>query len=124
MMGSGQLQLIVAESTDGGQTWSEKFATTTSSSSANRSALPAVSILPDGAIGLLSANYTGTSNSNGTPTQFRHSSWWLSRLQVLSIMVAIGLRLAEETLVHGRGRRLELQLGWVDINNLLVIESN
>jgi hypothetical protein len=53
MMGSGQLQLIVAESTDGGQTWSEKFATTTSSSSANRSALPAVSILPDGAIGLL-----------------------------------------------------------------------
>jgi hypothetical protein len=37
MMGSGQLQLIVAESTD----------------SANRSALPAVSILPDGAIGSL-----------------------------------------------------------------------
>ena len=70
------------------------------------------------------ANYTGTSNSNGTPTQFRHSSRWLSRLQVLSIMVAIGLRLAEETLVHRRGRRLELQLGWVDINNLLVTESN
>ena len=112
MMGSGQLQLIVAELTDGGQTWSEKFATTTSSSSANRSTLPAVSILPDVVPSACStANYTGTSNSNGTPTQFRHSSWWLSRLQVLSIMVALGLRLAEETLVHRRGCHLEFQFG-------------
>src|SRR5262245_1884251 len=49
----GQLQLVVSESTDGGDTWSEKFST----SSTTRSAQPGVAILANGAIGLLYNNY-------------------------------------------------------------------
>lgn len=56
--GSGLLQLHVIESTDGGTTWTQKFAT----SSAVRSALPGVSILTDGAIGLLYAQYNPATN--------------------------------------------------------------
>ena len=51
--GSGQLQLIVAESFDGGTNWATKFAT----SSATRSAQPALAILADGTIGFLYDNY-------------------------------------------------------------------
>jgi hypothetical protein len=49
----GQLQLVVSESTDGGDTWSQKFST----SSTTRSAQPGVAILANGAIGLLYNNY-------------------------------------------------------------------
>jgi hypothetical protein len=56
--GSGLLQLHVTESTDGGATWTNKFTT-----AANvRSALPAVSILVDGGIGLLYASYNPATN--------------------------------------------------------------
>ena len=51
--GSGLLQLHVVESTDGGSTWTSKFAT----SSTVRSALPGLSILANGDIGLLYASY-------------------------------------------------------------------
>jgi hypothetical protein len=51
--GSGLLQLHVIESTDGGATWTNKFTT----SAAVRSALPGLSILSNGAIGLLYASY-------------------------------------------------------------------
>ena len=47
--GVGQVQLVVAESNDGGATWSTKFTT----SSAVRSSQEAISILDDGAIGFL-----------------------------------------------------------------------
>jgi len=57
--GSGLLQLHVTESTDGGATWTNKFTT----SSAVRSALPALSILNDGAIGLLYLSYNPGNNS-------------------------------------------------------------
>jgi PEP-CTERM motif len=50
---SGVLQLHVAESTDGGATWTQKFTTAASV----RSALPALSILANGEIGLLYASY-------------------------------------------------------------------
>jgi hypothetical protein len=56
--GSGLLQLHVTESTDGGATWTNKFTT----SSAVRSALPALSILPNGDIGLLYASYSQGAN--------------------------------------------------------------
>jgi hypothetical protein len=49
----GQLQLVVSESTDGGETWLQKFLT----SSATRSAQPALAILANGAMGLLYDNY-------------------------------------------------------------------
>ncbi len=51
--GSGQLQLIVSESNDGGVTWSTKFTT----SSLTRSAQPALAILTNGTIGFLYNNY-------------------------------------------------------------------
>ena len=53
---SGQLQLIVTESTDGGMSWTQKFATPTSAGGI-KSAMPALSILQNGAIGLLYASY-------------------------------------------------------------------
>jgi hypothetical protein len=56
--GAGQLQLKVVESIDGGATWSNKFTTP----AAVRSALPGVSILTDGAIGLLYAQYDPATN--------------------------------------------------------------
>jgi hypothetical protein len=56
--GSGQVQLIVSESTNGGSTWTQKFTT----SAATKSALPALSILQDGAIGLLYGNYDPATN--------------------------------------------------------------
>jgi hypothetical protein len=57
--GSGLLQLHVAESTDGGTTWTQKFTT----SSAVRSALPGLSILANGDIGLLYAQYNPSTNA-------------------------------------------------------------
>ena len=51
--GSGMLQLHVIESTDGGATWTNKLTT----SAAVRSALAALSITSNGAIGLLYASY-------------------------------------------------------------------
>jgi Hint domain len=50
---SGQVQLVVAESTDGGQTWTTKFTT----SDATRSGQPALAIQTDGTIGFLFNNY-------------------------------------------------------------------
>jgi PEP-CTERM motif len=57
--GAGQLQLHVTESTDGGTTWTNKLTT----SSSVRSALPAITILADGQIGLLYASYDPVTNS-------------------------------------------------------------
>ena len=58
--GSGQLQLNVVESTDGGTTWSApKFTTPLNV----RSALPGVSILANGDIGLLYAQYNPATNA-------------------------------------------------------------
>lgn len=51
--GSGQLQLIVAESFDSGQSWSSKFLTPTSV----RTAQPALAISADGTIGFLYDSY-------------------------------------------------------------------
>jgi len=51
--GANLMQVIVAESSDGGATWATKFTT----SAGVRSALPSLSILTDGAIGLLYAQY-------------------------------------------------------------------
>jgi len=56
--GAGLLQLKVVESTDGGTTWTQKFTT----SSAMRSALPALSIAANGTIGLLYASYDPNTN--------------------------------------------------------------
>ena len=56
--GSGRLQLIVSESTDGGMTWATKFTT----DSATRSAQPALAILADGTIGFLYDNYDPVSD--------------------------------------------------------------
>lgn len=56
---SGLLQLHVIESTDGGATWADKFTT----SASVRSALPALSILSNGAVGLLYASYDPIANS-------------------------------------------------------------
>ena len=58
-IGSGQLQLTVAESTDGGATWSTKFVT----SAATRSAQPALAISGNGTIGLLYDNYDPATNN-------------------------------------------------------------
>jgi hypothetical protein len=58
--GSGQLQLNVVESTDGGATWSaSKFTTPLGV----RSALPGISILANGDIGLLYAQYNPNTNA-------------------------------------------------------------
>ena len=51
--GSGQVQLVLAESTDGGVTWSTKFTT----ASSLRSGQPAIAVLADGAIGFLYDSY-------------------------------------------------------------------
>jgi hypothetical protein len=56
--GSGQLQLVVAESTNGGANWTTKFTT----SASTRSAEPALAILTDGTIGLLYNNYAPSTN--------------------------------------------------------------
>lgn len=57
---SGQLQLNVVESTDGGATWSApKFTTPLNV----RSALPGITILANGDIGLLYAQYNPTTNT-------------------------------------------------------------
>jgi hypothetical protein len=58
--GSGQLQLNVVEATDGGTTWSApKFTTPLNI----RSALPGITILANGDIGLLYAQYNPTTNA-------------------------------------------------------------
>jgi hypothetical protein len=57
--GSGQLQQIVSESTDGGATWAQVFAT----SLTTREALPAVAITNDGTIGLLYGQYDPGTNT-------------------------------------------------------------
>lgn len=51
--GLGELQVVVAESTDGGVTWTRKF----TSSNEIRSGLPAIVIRSDGAVGLLYTSY-------------------------------------------------------------------
>jgi hypothetical protein len=56
---SGILQLHVVESTDGGTTWTQKLTT----SSSVRSALPGITILADGQIGLLYASNDPVANS-------------------------------------------------------------
>jgi hypothetical protein len=56
--GSGVMQLVVAESTDGGLNWTTKFTT----DSASRSAQPGLAILDDGTIGLLYDNYDPATN--------------------------------------------------------------
>jgi PEP-CTERM motif-containing protein len=56
--GSGQLQLHVIESTDGGTTWTQKFTT----SSNVRSALPALTITQNGDVALLYAQFNPTAN--------------------------------------------------------------
>src|SRR5579864_1234448 len=56
--GSGKVQIIGAESTDGGATWATKY----TSSSSVRSAQPAISIASDGTIGLLYDSYDPTAN--------------------------------------------------------------
>ena len=55
---AGILLLHVAESSDGGATWTEKFTTDSSVRTAN----PGITILDDGAIGLLYASYDSASN--------------------------------------------------------------
>ena len=57
-LNSGHLQLIVAESTDGGVTWTSKFTT----SLATRSDQPALAISTDGTVGFLYDNYDPTTN--------------------------------------------------------------
>ena len=57
-IGSGVLQLVVAESTDGGASWTTKFTTDAST----RSALPALAISDNGTIGLLYCNYDPSTN--------------------------------------------------------------
>jgi hypothetical protein len=56
---SGIVQLIVAESTDGGVTWATKFTT----SAATRSGQPALAIQTDGTIGFLYDNYDPATNT-------------------------------------------------------------
>jgi len=51
--GTGALELHVVESTDGGSTWTSRFTT----SSTVRSGLPALTILANGAVGLLYQSY-------------------------------------------------------------------
>ena len=55
---AGIIQLVVTESSDAGATWITKFTT----SSATRSALPALAILSDGTIGLLYGSYDPVSD--------------------------------------------------------------
>jgi hypothetical protein len=57
--GDGQLVLKVVESTDGGATWTQKFATSTSV----RSGLPGLSILANGDVGLLYVSYDPVTDS-------------------------------------------------------------
>jgi hypothetical protein len=68
--GAGVVQLKVVESTDGGATWSApKFTTPTNV----RSALPALSILTNGDVGLLYATYTpGGAIPDATGTLSQH----------------------------------------------------
>ncbi len=56
--GLGQVQLVLAESTDGGATWSTKFTT----SSSTRSGQPAIAILGNGAVGFLYDSYSPATN--------------------------------------------------------------
>jgi len=56
--GAGVIQLVVAESTNGGQTWTQQFTT----SSSVRSGQPGLTILSDGAIGLLYNSYDPSTN--------------------------------------------------------------
>ncbi len=56
--GSGQVQLSVAESTDGGAHWQTEFTTPSST----RSALPALAVTQNGTIGLLYDNYDPATN--------------------------------------------------------------
>jgi streptogramin lyase len=58
---SGELQLVVTESTDGGMNWTQKFSTPAIAGGI-KSALPALSILQNGTIGLLYASYDPASD--------------------------------------------------------------
>lgn len=65
---AGVVQLVVSESFDGGQTWSQKFA----SSYTGRSGQPGLAILTDGTIGLLYNSYIpggDNPNANGELVQ-------------------------------------------------------
>src|SRR5262249_30327502 len=65
---SGEVQLVVKESTDGGMNWTEKFKTP--ATAGVRSALPALSILQNGAIGLLYSRFDQTTDpANGQLSQ-------------------------------------------------------
>jgi hypothetical protein len=65
---SGELQLVVKESTDGGMSWTKKFETP--AIAGVRSALPALSILQNGAIGLLYSRFDQTTDpANGQLSQ-------------------------------------------------------
>jgi autotransporter passenger strand-loop-strand repeat protein len=67
--GDGVVQLVVAESKDGGATWSQKFTTSEDS----RSSQPALAILANGTIGFLYDSYTpsqdGQPNVDGELSQ-------------------------------------------------------
>ena len=56
--GAGVIQVVVAESMNGGANWDQKFIT----SDATRSGEPSLAILSDGAIGLLYDNYDPSTN--------------------------------------------------------------
>jgi hypothetical protein len=56
--GSGLMEVVVAESTDGGLNWTTKYTT----DSATRSAQPGLAILDNGTIGLLYDNYDPVTN--------------------------------------------------------------
>src|SRR5205085_1942561 len=57
--GSGLLEVVVAESTDGGANWTTRYTT----DSATRSAQPGLSILDNGTIGLLYDNWNPATSS-------------------------------------------------------------
>jgi FG-GAP-like repeat len=60
-IGSGQLQLIVSESTNGGESWNQKFATAPIAGGI-KSALPGLAITDNGTIGMLYASYDPSTN--------------------------------------------------------------
>jgi hypothetical protein len=66
--GAGVIQLVVTESFNGGETWTQKFTT----SASTRSGQPGVAILANGAIGLLYDNYAPAMGDPATGTLSQH----------------------------------------------------
>src|SRR6516225_7550108 len=66
--GAGVVRLVMTESTDGGATWDQKFATPSSA----RSGQPGVAILANGAIGLLYDSYAPAMGDPATGTLSQH----------------------------------------------------